>query len=221
MRGSRSMRGSHAKQHGYRSRRNDTPSCWVNFSRCPAYMAILYQTLIWLRLPWNTGLRCAPPMVILHGFAGCAGLIPSRPKDEECRHLIVVHRKAAFPAWLIFSMNSTGWSPSSSASPSVISCGALPQRLAMSSQFEIEEIASRCRPPQFAPIALATVSIRTLFSTKKCHVLTALERNCASSALDYLCSWRLNTAAVDQKIDAECSKSLSENIRRDYKVFGA
>src|SRR6266540_7424703 len=54
-------------------------------------MAILYQTLIWLRWPWNTGLRCAPPMVILRGFAGCAGLIPSRPKHEECRHLIVVH----------------------------------------------------------------------------------------------------------------------------------
>src|SRR5262249_41852169 len=53
-------------------------------------MAILYQTLIWLRSPWNTGLRCAPPMVILRGFAGCAGLIPSRPKHEECRHLIVV-----------------------------------------------------------------------------------------------------------------------------------
>ena len=46
-------------------------------------MAILYQTLIWLRWPWNTGLRCAPPMVILRGFAGCAGLIPSRPKHEE------------------------------------------------------------------------------------------------------------------------------------------
>ena len=54
-------------------------------------MAILYQTLIWLRWPWNTGLRCAPPMVILRGFAGCVGLIPSRPKHEECRHLILVH----------------------------------------------------------------------------------------------------------------------------------
>jgi hypothetical protein len=60
-------------------------------------MAILYQTLIWLRWPWNTGLRCAPPMVILRGFAGCAGLIPSRPKHEECRHLIVVHNE--LPRW--------------------------------------------------------------------------------------------------------------------------
>src|SRR5262245_20078240 len=56
-------------------------------------MAILYQTLIWLRWPWNTGLRCAPLMVILPGFAGCVGLIPSRPKHEECRHLILVHNE--------------------------------------------------------------------------------------------------------------------------------
>jgi hypothetical protein len=65
----------------------------AEFSRCPAYMAILYQMLIWRRWPWNTGLRCAPPMVILRGFAGCAGLIPSRPKHEECCHLIVVHNE--------------------------------------------------------------------------------------------------------------------------------
>ena len=32
-------------------------------------------------------------MVILRGFAGCAGLIPSRPKHEEYRHLIVVHNE--------------------------------------------------------------------------------------------------------------------------------
>ena len=32
-------------------------------------------------------------MVILRGFAGCAGLIPSRPKHEECRHLIGVHNE--------------------------------------------------------------------------------------------------------------------------------
>ena len=32
-------------------------------------------------------------MVILRGFAGCAGLIPSCPKHEECRHLIVVHNE--------------------------------------------------------------------------------------------------------------------------------
>src|SRR6516164_3062351 len=56
-------------------------------------MAILYKTLILLCWPWNTGLRCAPPIVILRGFVGCAGLIPSRPEHEECRHLIVVHKE--------------------------------------------------------------------------------------------------------------------------------
>jgi hypothetical protein len=32
-------------------------------------------------------------MVILRGFAGCTGLIPSRPKHEQYRHLIVVHNE--------------------------------------------------------------------------------------------------------------------------------
>ena len=32
-------------------------------------------------------------MVILRDFAGCAGLIPSRPKHEECRHLVGVHNE--------------------------------------------------------------------------------------------------------------------------------
>src|SRR6266700_2789353 len=57
-------------------------------------MAISYQTLIWLRWPWNTGLRCAPPMVILRGFAGCAGLIPSRPKGRAGTRVIRIHTRA-------------------------------------------------------------------------------------------------------------------------------
>jgi hypothetical protein len=36
-------------------------------------------------------------MAILRGFAGCVGLIPSRPKHEECRHLILVHNEP--PRW--------------------------------------------------------------------------------------------------------------------------
>jgi hypothetical protein len=34
--------------------------------------------------------------MILRGFTGCVGLIPSGPKHEEHRHLIVVHNEDAF-----------------------------------------------------------------------------------------------------------------------------
>src|SRR2546430_2477240 len=68
MRGSKQVHGSRAKRRGYRSQRNGTPSCWANFLRCLACMAISYRTLIWLRWLWNTGLPFAPRTVILRGF---------------------------------------------------------------------------------------------------------------------------------------------------------
>src|SRR6266516_6757780 len=82
MRGGKYIRGSRAKRRGYHSQRNGTPSCWANFSRCRACMAISYRTPIWLHWLWNTGLRCAPQTVILRGFAVCVGLTRSHPEDR-------------------------------------------------------------------------------------------------------------------------------------------
>jgi len=65
------------------------PSCSANFSRCQAYMAISYRTLIWLHWLWSTGLRCAPRTVILRGFAVCIGLIPSRPEDGRTKPMVI------------------------------------------------------------------------------------------------------------------------------------
>ena len=85
MRGSKYIHGSRAKRRGYPSQRNGTPSCWANFSRCLACMAISYQTLIWLRWLWNTGLPFTPRTEILRGFAIYVALIPSRPEDKGWR----------------------------------------------------------------------------------------------------------------------------------------
>ena len=74
MRGSKHIHGSRAKRRGYHSQQNGTPSCWANFSRCLACMAISYRTLIWLRWLWSTGRRRWIPYTVVYELAKLAGL---------------------------------------------------------------------------------------------------------------------------------------------------
>jgi hypothetical protein len=57
-----------AKQLGYRSRWNGG-RVLRSISRTPGNPWDLVPTLIWLRWPWNTGLRCVSTNGDLHGFA--------------------------------------------------------------------------------------------------------------------------------------------------------
>jgi hypothetical protein len=117
MRGSKQIHGSRAKRRGYRSQRNGTASCWANFSRCLACMAISYRTLIWLRWLWNTGLPFAPRTVILRGFAVYVGLIPSRPEDKGWRGRVPCCQTAPHARSDMFSLRRRGMSATCARRP--------------------------------------------------------------------------------------------------------